>query len=125
MRTIVTGASGFVGSNIAKVLEDRHGDIVIGERIDMTDREAVRAHVEHSQPDAIVHCAILNDLGRLYTHRREAWAAYVGATRNLVATGVPSKTQSVETARRAAPPGTSRRTRSTPTASSRRRASSW
>ena len=31
MRTIVTGASGFVGSNIAKVLEDRHGDTVIGE----------------------------------------------------------------------------------------------
>jgi len=41
------------------------------------------------RPDAIVHCAILNDLGRLYTHRREAWAAYVGATRNLVATDVP------------------------------------
>jgi dTDP-4-dehydrorhamnose reductase len=31
-----------------------------------------------------VHCAILNDFGRLYSHRREAWEAYVGTTRNLV-----------------------------------------
>jgi dTDP-4-dehydrorhamnose reductase len=40
------------------VLEDRHGDKVIGDRVDMTDAAAVRAHVESSQPDAIVHCAI-------------------------------------------------------------------
>jgi len=81
MRTIVTGASGFVGSNMAKVLEDRHGDTVIGERVDMTDREAVRAHVEHSQPDAIVHCAILNDWALMHADRELAWSAYVEATR--------------------------------------------
>ena len=31
-----------------------------------------------------MHCAILNDLGRLYADRRAAWDAYVGATRNVV-----------------------------------------
>ena len=82
MRTIVTGASGFVGSNIAKVLEDRHGDTVIGERVDMTDRAAVRAHVEKSLPDAIVHCAILNDWARMHADRELAWAAYVESTRS-------------------------------------------
>jgi len=82
MRTIVTGASGFVGSNIAKVLEERHGDTVIGDRVDMTDRAAVRAHVEMSQTDAIVHCAILNDWARMHADRELAWAAYVESTRS-------------------------------------------
>src|SRR5690242_16701972 len=82
MRTIVTGASGFVGSNIAKVFEDRHGDTVIGDRVDMTDRNAVRAHVERSEPDAIVHCAILNDWALMHADRELAWAAYVEATRS-------------------------------------------
>ena len=31
-----------------------------------------------------MHCAILNDFGRLYAERRAGWDAYVGATRNLV-----------------------------------------
>jgi len=29
MKTVLTGASGFVGSTIAKVLTDRHGDEVV------------------------------------------------------------------------------------------------
>ena len=82
MRTIVTGASGFVGSNIAKVLKERHGDTVIGDRVDMTDRAAVHAHVEATQPEAIVHCAILNDWARMHAERELAWAAYVESTRS-------------------------------------------
>ena len=82
MRTVLTGASGFVGSNIDKVLTDRHGDTVISERVDMTDRDAVFAHVRSSRADAVVHCAILNDWDRMHADRRLAWNAYVEATRN-------------------------------------------
>ena len=82
MRTVLTGASGFVGSNIDKVLTDRHGDTVISERVDMTDRDAVFAHVRSSRADAVVHCAILNDWGLMHADRRLAWDAYVEATRN-------------------------------------------
>jgi dTDP-4-dehydrorhamnose reductase len=92
MRVYLTGGSGFVGSNVARVFAERHGAEVIAPShadVDLVDAAAVRRSVADSKPDAIVHCAILNDLGRLYTHRREAWGAYVGATRNLVATGVP------------------------------------
>lgn len=91
-RVYLTGGSGFVGSNVARVFSERHGAEVVAPShadVDLVDAVAVARSVGDVRPDAIVHCAILNDLGRLYTHRREAWAAYVGATRNLVATGVP------------------------------------
>ena len=76
MRISLTGASGFVGCNIAKVLTDRHGDDVFAERVDMTDREAVRHHVVDHRPDAIIHCAILNDWDRMvafYELPKEHW----------------------------------------------------
>jgi dTDP-4-dehydrorhamnose reductase len=52
--------------------------------VDVTDSEAVLASVEAFRPDAIVHCAVLNDFAALYADRRAGWDAYVGATRNLV-----------------------------------------
>jgi dTDP-4-dehydrorhamnose reductase len=52
--------------------------------VDVTDPVAVRGSVEAFRPDAIVHCAILNDFGALYSDRPAGWDAYVGATRNLV-----------------------------------------
>jgi dTDP-4-dehydrorhamnose reductase len=92
MRVYLTGGSGFVGSNVARVFSERHDAEVVAPShadVDLVDAAAVKHSVAGVRPEAIVHCAILNDLGKLYTHRREAWAAYVGATRNLVATGVP------------------------------------
>lgn len=82
MKTLLTGASGFVGSNIAKVLVDAHGDEVVSQRVDMTDTDAVRAHVDGAAPDAIIHCAILNDWDLMHADRRLAWNSYVEATRN-------------------------------------------
>jgi dTDP-4-dehydrorhamnose reductase len=87
MRAFVTGGSGFVGSNVVKVFTERHGvDVVAPSHaaVDLTDRARVHESVAEARPDAIVHSAILNDLGRLYSDRRAAWDAYVSATRNLV-----------------------------------------
>ena len=63
MKTVLTGASGFVGSNIAKVLTDRHGDEVvafvhelIGRRIidqDGTDHGPVTAVVDNPASDLL------------------------------------------------------------------------
>ena len=82
MRAWISGGSGFVGRYLVEAFDDvrapSHADV------DVTDREAVKRSVGAFEPDVIVHAAILNDFTRL---EREGWAAYVGATRNLVETG--------------------------------------
>ena len=86
MRVYLTGASGFVGSNLACVLAG-HGAEVIApghEHVELTDADAVARSVIAARPEAIVHAAIWNDPAGLLSDRRRAWASYVGATRHLV-----------------------------------------
>jgi len=86
MKVWLTGASGFVGSNVARAFA-RNGAEVLGPPradVDVTDASAVRRAVSDAAPDAIVHCAILNDPAGLLRARRAAWQGYVGATRNVV-----------------------------------------
>jgi dTDP-4-dehydrorhamnose reductase len=86
VRVYLTGASGFVGSNVVRVFEARGAELSTPahREVDVTDADAVRSSVGAFRPDAIVHCAILNDFAALYADRAAAWDAYVGATRNLV-----------------------------------------
>jgi dTDP-4-dehydrorhamnose reductase len=86
VRVYVTGGSGFVGSHVVRAFEAHAAEVSAPRHaeVDVTDPVAVRESVVALAPDAIVHCAILNDLGALYTHRSAGWDAYVGATRNLV-----------------------------------------
>jgi dTDP-4-dehydrorhamnose reductase len=88
VRIYLTGASGFVGSNLAHVFAHEHGAEVVApahEHVDLTDELLVRRSVLATRPDALVHAAIWNDPAMLLTDRRRAWDAYVGATRNVVA----------------------------------------
>jgi len=96
LRLWVTGASGFVGSNLVAVFAERHGAEVVAPRhaeVDVADAAAVRDAVAAARPDAIVHAAIWNAFADLERDRPRAWAAYVGATRNVVdaanAGGIP------------------------------------
>jgi dTDP-4-dehydrorhamnose reductase len=86
VRVLVTGASGFVGSNLARVLAARGAEVAVPghERVDLVDPRAVARAVAAAAPDAIVHAAIWNDPAGLRRDRRRAWDAYVGATRNVV-----------------------------------------
>jgi dTDP-4-dehydrorhamnose reductase len=87
MRIFLTGAGGFVGSNLAYVFRERHGAELIAPshaELDLCERERVLAAVEAARPDAIVHAAIWNHPAGLTMDLRHAWDAYVAATRNLV-----------------------------------------
>jgi dTDP-4-dehydrorhamnose reductase len=86
MRIFLTGASGFVGSNLARVFEARGAELVRPGHadVDLTDARLVARAVAATAPDAIVHAAIWNDPPALRRDRRRAWDAYVGATRHVV-----------------------------------------
>ena len=86
MKVYLTGAHGFFGSNVARVFAGHGAALACPRRseVDVTDARAVRRSVGGAAPDAVVHCAILNDFGRLYMDRRAARSAYVDATRNVV-----------------------------------------
>jgi dTDP-4-dehydrorhamnose reductase len=97
VRIVVTGAGGFVGSNVVHEASVRGHDVFGLVRtqpelpdarctyltVDLLNAEATRAAVAGSRPDAVVHTAILNDLVGLYRDRRLAWDSYVGVTRTL------------------------------------------
>jgi dTDP-4-dehydrorhamnose reductase len=85
VRILVTGAGGFVGSNLVHVFEEA-GDEVLAPRhaeLDLTDEVATRAYVDRHRPDAIVHAAIWNAFAGLLSDRRKAWASFVDATRHV------------------------------------------
>ncbi len=98
MRIAITGGTGFVGSNVAKLYSGWHGDdvLVLGrtapERaldgtfavVELADPAAVEQRLRDFAPDAVVHSAILNDFDVMYADRELAWSAYVQATRNVV-----------------------------------------
>ncbi|HEU4978145.1 MAG TPA: sugar nucleotide-binding protein [Solirubrobacteraceae bacterium] len=85
-RVYLTGASGFVGSNVARVFAEHGAELVRPAHgdVDLTDAALVRRCIEATRPDAIVHAAIWNDPAGLLRDRRRAWGSYVGATRNVV-----------------------------------------
>ena len=86
MKLLLTGASGFVGSNLAAVFTEAGAELQApGHReLDLTDRPATLRALAADPPGAIVHAAILNDPTAMAADRQAAWDAYVGATRNLV-----------------------------------------
>src|SRR4051794_9444332 len=87
VRVLLTGGSGFVGSNLAHVFATRHDAEMLApghDDLDLADPGAVGRHVASTRPQAIVHAAIWNEPAGLLSDRRRAWAGYVGATRNVV-----------------------------------------
>jgi dTDP-4-dehydrorhamnose reductase len=90
---LITGATGFVGSNIAEVLQQR-GHTVFGALrrvpeselpweyrvIDFSNVDSIASAISDTGASAVVHCAIANDFNMLMNDRVAAYDAYVGMT---------------------------------------------
>lgn len=96
-RVLLTGATGFVGGNVASVLADRGVDVLCAVRrdpgkdfpwpwrlTDLADPDEIAATLREHEATAVLHLAIDNDLQGLYRDRRAGFDAYVGMTRRLV-----------------------------------------
>lgn len=96
MRAWITGATGFVGSNIASEfaavdgtdvhcpVRSSHPDATLStEPLDLLDTDAVHRSIDRYEPDVIVHSMILNDHDLMYADRDLAWRSYVGTTAAL------------------------------------------
>ena len=93
MKIAITGSTGFVGSNIASVLQSS-GHEVIGlvrseaklpwqtKLVDFTNEDSINSPLEGTQ--AVVHCAIANDFNRLLQDRDFAYDSFVGMTSRVV-----------------------------------------
>ena len=91
MKIAITGSTGFVGSNIARVLSN-NGHEVIGfirnsttitppwatREVDFSDIGSLRSNLRGC--DAVVHCAITNDFNKLINNPQDAFDSYVGMT---------------------------------------------
>lgn len=96
-RILLTGATGFVGGNVAAVLADRGADVLCAVRrdpgpdfpwpwrlIDLGDQGAIETALADHGATAVLHLAIDNDLQGLYRDRRAGFDAYIGMTRRIV-----------------------------------------
>jgi dTDP-4-dehydrorhamnose reductase len=93
MKIAITGSNGFVGSNIASVLQSS-GHEVIGlvrseanlpwetKLVDFTSEASISSALEGT--GAVVHCAIANDFNRLLQDRDFAYDSFVGMTSRVV-----------------------------------------
>ena len=104
----ITGATGFVGSNVSEVLSMAGHRVIAGVRaepraplpfthvtVDYTSIDSIAEAAAGA--DAVVHLAIANDFNRLQLNRPEGYDAYVGLTQRVVhaaaALGAPRTSQ--------------------------------
>ena len=88
MKSLVTGASGFVGRHLVEHLEERGDTVITSDRQtggpDLADFEAVSALLDDIRPDAIYHLAGWADVGGSWDHPREAFEANATGTLNVL-----------------------------------------
>lgn len=86
MRTLVTGARGYLGNRLCELLPRRGleaAGIDIGDG-DLRDRKGIRKIVEATHPDIIIHTAAFTDVERCESDLLQAYGVNVFGTHNVV-----------------------------------------
>lgn len=85
MGTLVTGAEGYIGQHVCRLLRERCHEVHemdgAGPALeDVTDADAVRGSLTHADADAVIHLAALIDAGASVGEPVEFWRINVGGT---------------------------------------------
>jgi GDP-4-dehydro-6-deoxy-D-mannose reductase len=80
-RTLVTGASGFVGTHLLDLL----GDEAVPAEADVTDPEATEHAIRETAPSAVVHLAALSSVGDSWEAPATTWEVNAIGTVNVLA----------------------------------------
>lgn len=85
MKIIVDGTNGLLGSDIAKVLSEKHEVIELKghEDCDLTDYEQVKKKIEEIMPDVFIHCAGMKDVDDSERNPIGAYAINTLAPKNI------------------------------------------
>jgi len=98
MRVFITGATGLVGSNVAKVaVEKYHAEVIatihktspvkslpcVTEPLDVTDKQKVFQSIKRYNPDVVIHSAALVDAEFLERNNKIGWKIFVEGTENI------------------------------------------
>lgn len=83
-RILITGASGFLGSRCVQFFQNRYAVYAPGHiEMDITDLESVIKCVYSFQPDVILHCAAISDVGRCEKEPQLSWDINVTGSVNV------------------------------------------
>jgi GDP-4-dehydro-6-deoxy-D-mannose reductase len=85
MRALVTGAMGFVGTQLVRHLRESGDDVCgVDRERDVTDEESMREIFEWFHPDVTFHLAALTHVGESWKHAEEFTRVNVVGTRRVL-----------------------------------------
>lgn len=83
MKIIITGANGFLGSRLSRKLEHHQAVAATRHDFDISRESEVMAYLKEQQPDAVIHCAALSDVGACRDNPELSYEVNVLGTKNI------------------------------------------